>query len=196
MVFYSHMLPSPRETFENVYQKLSLPVKKFLIKKTHGDQNAAEEVFARTWSAAWQGFSKFHNKSSYFTWICRIGLNKIADYWHDQINDNSRWVAPFFKELGTGDTHSLTPEELTSLSELRTSLRECMNLLPENKRRLLQFRFWYQWSLKEMSEHLGISERAVEGRLYRAKQLLKKVLHTHHPELAPHAISIHGRELR
>lgn len=174
-----------RSSFESIYRLLALPVKKFLIKKMGGDQNAAEEIFARTWSAAWQGFSKFRHKSSYFTWVCRIGLNKIADYWHDQINDNSRWVAPLFKEWGTGDTHDLTPEELISLSELRASLRECMSLLPEDKRVLLQFRYWYDLTLKEISAKLGISERAVEGRLYRAKQLLKKFLCAHHPELAP-----------
>lgn len=173
------------EPFEIIYRKLGLPVKKFLIKKMGGDQKAAEEVFARTWSAAWEGFSKFQHKSSYFTWICRIGLNKIADYWHDQINDNSRWVAPLFKEWGTGDVNKLSPEERMILAELRASLRDCLNLISEDKRQLLQFRFWYQWSLREISEHLGISERAVEGRLYRAKQLLKKILRTHHPELAP-----------
>lgn len=175
----------PREPFESVYRKLSLPVKKFLIKKTSGDSQAAEEVFARTWSAVWQGWHSFRHKSSYFTWICRIGLNKIADYWHDQINDNSRWVAPLFKDWGTGNTQTLSPEEKMALSEIRVSLRDCLNLIPEDKRQLLQFRFWYQWSLKEISEHLGISERAVEGRLYRAKQLLKKILRAHHPELLP-----------
>lgn len=175
----------PREPFESVYRKLSLPVKKFLIKKLGGDQSAAQEIFARTWSAAWRGFSQFRHKSSYFTWVCRIGLNKIADYWHDQINDNSRWVAPLFKEWGIGDTHNLTPEELISLSELRASLRECMSLMPEDKRQLLQFHYWYDLTLKEIAEKLGVSERAVEGRLYRAKQLLKKILRTSHPELLP-----------
>ena len=150
-----------------------------------GDSQAAEEVFARTWSAAWQGFSQFRHKSSYFTWICRIGLNKIADYWHDQINDNSRWVAPLLKEWGTGDTRSLSPEEKMTLAELRASLRECMNLLPDNKRRLLQFHYWYDLTLKEIATKLGVSERAVEGRLYRAKKVLKKILHTEHPELLP-----------
>lgn len=174
---------SKSQLFEAIYRQLALPVMKFLVKRLGGDQQAAEEVFSRTWAAAWEGWDSFRHKSSYFTWICRIGLNKTADYWRDQVNDNSRWIAPILKDMAIADTKQLSPEERMSLAELRAALRDCLNLLPQDKRQLLQFRFWYGWSLKQISEKLGISERAVEGRLYRAKQTLKRLLRTNHPEL-------------
>ena len=150
-----------------------------------GDQRGAEEVFARTMSAAWEGWQNFRHKSSYFTWICRIGLNKIADYYRDQVNDNSRWVLPILEELAQAPANDLSPLEKLSLAELRAAMRECLNLLSEEKRELLQFRFWRGLTIKEIAVLTNSSERAVEGKLYRAKQLLKTILQERYPAFIP-----------
>ncbi|MEK7111524.1 MAG: sigma-70 family RNA polymerase sigma factor [Patescibacteria group bacterium] len=173
------------QSFEAIYRLLALPVLKFIVKKMGGDQEAAEEIFGRTISAAWGGWHKFRHKSSYFTWICRIALNKIADYYRDQVNDNSRWVLPILEDIAQADTGELDPYERASLSELRMAMRECLNLLPKEKRKLLQFRFWREMTIKEISKITGSSERAVEGKIYRAKKILKKILHTKYPEVCP-----------
>lgn len=180
--------PTPRlfrhQSFETIYRLLALPVLKFIVKKMGGDQKAAEEVFARTISAAWEGWYKFRHKSSYFTWICRIALNKIADYYRDQVNDNSRWVLPVLENIAAGDTDQLDPYERASLSELRAAMRECLNLLPEEKRKLLQFRFWREMTIKEIASITGSSERAVEGKIYRAKKVLKSILQYKYPAIS------------
>jgi len=163
---------------------LALPVLKFIVKKMGGDQTVAEEVFARTISAAWEGWHTFRHKSTYFTWICKIGLNKIADYYRDQVNDNSRWVLPVLENLSYADPDQLTPLEKLELAELRASLRECLNLLPDDKRRLLQFRYWREFSIKRIAVLTGSSERGVEGKIYRAKKLLKSILLRRRPDIA------------
>lgn len=158
---------------------------KFLVKRMGGDLQAAEEVFSRTISAAWGGWHTFRHKSSYFTWLCRIALNKMADYYRDQVNDNSRWVLPVLEKFAEADTKELTPLEKLSLAELRAAMRECLSLLPDESRRLLQFRFWHDMTIKEIAIVTGTSERAVEGKIYRAKQLLKRILREQHPEFVP-----------
>lgn len=173
------------QSFELVYRKLALPLMKFLVKRMGGDQQAAEEMFARTISAAWEGWHTFRHKSSYFTWICRIGLNKIADYYRDQVNDNSRWILPVLEKISGADTRELTPLEKLSLGELRAAMRECMSLLPDESRKLLQFRYWHELTIKEIAMITGASERAIEGKLYRAKRLLKRLFASRHPSMAP-----------
>lgn len=179
------MEKTPRWPFEIAYRKLALPVMKFLVKRMGGNQFAAEEVFARTWSAAWEGWHTFRHKSTYFTWVCRIALNKMADYYRDQINDNSRWVLPTLEHLAAGNIDELTPLEKLQLAEMRSSLRECMSLLSEEKRILLQFRYWRRLTITEIAQLTGSSERAVEGKIYRAKKILKQILRRRHPELVP-----------
>lgn len=156
--------------FEVVYKNLAVPLTKFVIKRVSGDSQATEEVLSATMIAAWRGWNTFRHKSSYFTWLCRIALNKIADYYHDQVNSRSAIIVPLIDAITQKDEKSLSPEEGLALADLRKSVNGCLNLLPTEKRRLLWFRYWKDMSYGEISKIMGISERAVEGQLYRAKE--------------------------
>lgn len=138
-------------------------------------EKEAEEVVEETFVAAWRGWNSFEHKSSYFTWLCRISLNKISDYYHDQINRKSRIVVPIIDALTEADTKSLSPDEALALKELRKSVNKCLDSMSPEKRKLLQFRYWYDLSYSEIAKILDTSERAVEGRIYRAKEEFEKV---------------------
>jgi len=154
--------------FEKIYKELALPLTKFVMKRMGARESEVEEVVEETVVAAWKGWNTFEHKSSYFT------LNKISDYYRDQINKNSRIVVPIIEALTEADSKSLSPEEAMALKELRNSVNNCLNLMSPEKRKLLQFRYWYNLSYDEISRILGISERAVEGQIYRAKQEFEK----------------------
>lgn len=174
------MLKNPR--FEKVYRQISKPVFKFIAKRIGATPQAAEEVFEETMIAAWKGFNTFKNKSSYFTWICRIALNKIADYYRGQINERSVYVAPFLEELANIEDNNLNPEEYLALEELRVSIRNCLNILPSEKRNLLYLRYWEKLTIKEIAKRVGSTERKVEGKIYRAKQSLRTIFEDKYPE--------------
>lgn len=181
MVEKSHASPNPH--FVQLYQKFALPLMKFLAKRTGGNQEVAKEVFSRTVLSAWKGFHTFENKSSYFTWLCRIALNKLADYYRDQIHERSKLITPTLKDLANIKDKNLTPEEKLVLDELRACVHECLDLLPEEKRKLLYLRFWQEKTVKNIAQALGISERAAEGKIYRAKFAFRQALINKHPEL-------------
>lgn len=163
------------ESFSSEFEKLATPLTKFIIKRVSGDSKATEEVLSSTMIAAWKGWLTFQHKSSYFTWLCRIALNKIADYYHDQVHEGSRIVVPLIDTITDADTKTLSPEESLALKELRRSVNDCLDLMSPEKRRLLQFRYWYDLSYTEIAKIMGISERAVEGQIYRAKHEFAKV---------------------
>ena len=164
--------------FEKVYRKLALPLTKFIIKAVGGKEEVVDEVLSETFIAAWKGWKTFKHKSSYFTWLCKIALNKIADYYRDQVNRNSGIIVPLFGNLDIPDSKTLSPEEKLALKELRESVNNCLNLLPYEKRRLLWFRYWKDLSYQEIARIMNISERAVEGKLYRAKHAFARVWNT------------------
>ncbi len=161
-------------SFVAIYKELLLPLTKFVIKRMGVSESEAEEVVEDTFVAAWRGWNAFEHKSSYFTWLCRISLNKISDYYRDQINKKSRIVVPIIEALTETDT-KLSPEEKLALKELRASVNKCLDSMPPDKRKLLQFRYWHDLSYSEIAKILNISERAVEGRIYRAKEEFEKV---------------------
>lgn len=161
--------------FEKIYKELALPLTKFVMKRMGADEKEVEEVVEETVVAAWRGWNTFQHKSSYFTWLCRIALNKISDYYRDQVNKNSRIVVPIIEAFTEADPKSLSPEESLILNELKKSVNRCLDLMSPEKRKLLHFRYWYNLSYGEIGKILGISERAVEGQIYRAKSEFAKV---------------------
>jgi RNA polymerase sigma-70 factor (ECF subfamily) len=161
--------------FDALYRSISTPLFKFIAKHLGKDQVTVEEIFEETIVAGWKGYKTFQHKSTYFTWLCRIALNKIADYYHDQVNENSGIIVPLIDSLTYIDRDNLSPEENLALKELRTSVNNCLNLLPYEKRQLLWFRYWKDYSYEKIGKILGISDRAVEGRIYRAKEEFAEV---------------------
>ena len=168
------MQKNPR-WFKELYRNFSQPLFRFIAKRVGRNEDLIEEVFQETIIAGWHGYNTFKHKSSYFTWLCRIALNKIADYYHDQVNENSKIIVPFIDSLTDIDSKNLSPEESLSLKELRASVNRALNLLPLEKRQLLWFRYWKDYSYEKIGEIMGLSERSVEGKLYRAKHEFAKV---------------------
>jgi len=162
--------------FEKVYKKVASPLLKFIAKRIGRDEDVVNEIFTNTVSAAWKSFKTFEHKSSYFTWVCRIALNKIADYYRGQINERSRFVAPFLEDIANIEDKSLSPEEEYALQELRVSIRKCLDILPTEKRNLLYLRYWEGLTIKKIAKRFGVTERVIEGKIYRAKKVLKQIL--------------------
>lgn len=170
------MKKNPR--FESFYKKFSIPLTRFIAKRIGADQRATEEIFEETMVAAWKGLKTFRHKSSYFTWLCRISLNKISDYYKGQINRNSQIVVPIIEALTETDRRHLSPDEKMILEELRVSVNKCLDLMSPQKRRYLQFRYWQDLSYSQIAKIVGTSIRAVEGQIYRAKGEFAKVWHS------------------
>ncbi len=169
--------------FELFYKEFGLPIYKFVVRKTGGNSDAAEEVCSRTFEAALKGWNSFGHRSTYFTWVCKIALNKLADYYREQIHHNSRIIVPMLEEFSNLEDKNLRPEERLALKELQVAVKDCLLLLPESKRKLLYLRYWEDATMKKLGDFLGVSERAAEGKLYRAKKEFLILFTQRYPDL-------------
>lgn len=161
--------------FNILYKKFLSPLTRFVFKKIGSDPENADIIVSETFEAAWKGYKTFKHKSSFFTWLCRISLNKIADYYRDQIHRRSHLVVPTLKQLSQIESKDIAVDERLALDEMRAKVNEVLNLLPENKRKLLQYRYYKDLSYKEISIVMKLSPRAVEGKIYRAKKAFAKL---------------------
>ncbi len=69
-----------------------------------------------------------------------------------------------------------TPEEELLRREREESLRRALEELPASDRRLIYRKYWYRQPTAQIAAELGLTARAVEGRLYRAKRRLRELL--------------------
>jgi RNA polymerase sigma-70 factor, ECF subfamily len=172
-----------RQTITGLYKQLSRPILRFILKRNGGDLEAAQQVVQDTFVAALTSFHTFHKKSTYFTWLCKIALNKMADYYRDQVNRKSKFFVPTARQFDQLLSPELAPDEELAIAELQIALTRCLNLLPPEYRRLLHLKYYEQLSSREISLQLNLSPRKLEGRLYRARKSLATVVSRLYPHL-------------
>ncbi|MCI5500275.1 MAG: sigma-70 family RNA polymerase sigma factor [Clostridiales bacterium] len=69
-----------------------------------------------------------------------------------------------------------TPEEALLRRERQEAVRAALQKLPAKDRALLYRKYYYRQSTAQIAAELGLTERGVEGRLYRLKRRLRHVL--------------------
>ena len=69
-----------------------------------------------------------------------------------------------------------TPEEQTLRRERQEALRWAMKELRPLERQIFYRKYYYRQSTAQIAAELSLTERAVEGKLYRARQRLRKAL--------------------
>ena len=67
-----------------------------------------------------------------------------------------------------------TPEEALLRKERARRIKTVADALPRSERLLFYRKYYYMQSTSQISAETGMSERAVEGRLYRIKRKLRK----------------------
>ena len=74
---------------------------------------------------------------------------------------------------GSPPSPELTPEEALLRQERQTALQAALGQLSAGERLLFYRKYYYLQSTAQIALELGLTERAVEGRLYRLKRQLR-----------------------
>lgn len=147
-----------------------------LISNSIGDPVEALDLVQDTFVSAFAALSRYDGSRPFKLWISKIALNKCRDW------ARRRKVRSFFSfahPLQVAEEYqSDEPDgfrEAAAKGELRRT-EAAINQLPFALREILVLRGIEELSQSEAALTLGISEKASETRLYRARTQLKRLL--------------------
>lgn len=82
---------------------------------------------------------------------------------------------------------SAEPDPLDWLlaKEQQRIVREALTKLPSREAELLLLKYTEDWSYRQLAEHLGVTTSAVEARLHRAREKMRRSLAQLAPEIVP-----------
>lgn len=136
------------------------------------DPEEAREATQDTFVRAYLALGRYRKKGRFSTWLFQIALNLCRDRYRSKAGRQRR--ATDSNNALTNDPTCLSPrpDESTSRSEEHERLHEAILALPESLRAVAILCGIEQLSHRQCAAILKCSERAVEGRYYRARQEL------------------------
>ena len=139
-----------------------------IIKNPQDQEDCLSEVIARVWEKMEQ-FNE--ERGSWKAWLTAVTRNTALNYAR---NISRRGGDEEISE----DTPSpeLSPEETVLRQERRAELRHALGQLSPRDRIMFYRKYYYLQSTAQIASELGMTERAVEGKLYRLKKRLREML--------------------
>ncbi len=144
-----------------------------LVRGSIGDGDAALDVTQETFIAAFAALKSYDGTRSFKTWLSRIAINKCRDWARRRaVRRFFSFALPIEAAATVADEGIPADRQLAGQTEL-ARVREAIAKLPLAIREPLILHAIEGSTQAETAEILGISEKAVETRIYRARKALQ-----------------------
>lgn len=144
---------------------------RYVIAPILRDPQEREECLSEVTMRVWEKIDPFQEeRGSWNGWLTALTR-------HAALNHARRIFRHGGAEALSEDPPSpeLTPEEVLLRQERQTALQAALGQLSAGERLLFYRKYYYLRSTAQIALELGLTERAVEGRLYRLKRQLRKL---------------------
>ncbi|QOT73150.1 sigma-70 family RNA polymerase sigma factor [Sphingobium fuliginis] len=149
----------------------------FRLARGHaGDATEALDITQETFISAFAALGRYDGARPFRLWIARIAVNKCRDWARRRAVRRFFTFARPIEEAGAVADGMPTPEEAVQSRAELAHIHAAIAALPGNLKDVLVLRAIEGMSQAEAAQILGISEKAVETRLYRARNKLAEGL--------------------
>lgn len=156
------------EAYREFYDRYSLRLMRYLVSLHRGDVGTAKDTFQNTVLRVGRYVKVFRDEAVFVSWILRLAKTAFLD----ENRKLSRYQR-LLERFGTSLDGSAVESKHGGLAD---SLVEALGALEPNAARLLDDFYRKGLSYAEIGLGLGISARAVEGRLARARAGLRELI--------------------
>ncbi|HEY0943817.1 MAG TPA: sigma-70 family RNA polymerase sigma factor [Opitutaceae bacterium] len=155
---------------DRLMMRWQAPLRGFLFRQLQNEQDAldlAQETFVRIY----QHRERFRPGARFSTWMFQIALNLARDH----LRRRGRRPTASLDEAPE-PAESETPKSQAETAEAAVAVRAAIAALPDDLREAVVLFEYEDKSHAEIAEIVGATPKAVETRLYRARDLLRQRL--------------------
>lgn len=162
--------PITEEQVRDIYRETIEPLYRFVSRRCGGDRELAEDITQETWIRAVRVWRLEGIPQQPIAWLTTVSRNLLL---------NQLRRRPHLSLDHVAAERALAAVEADCLSdsaEVAAAVNRALDRLPSNQSRLLEAFHYDHRRVAEIADAYGISERAVEGRLRRARENLRRLL--------------------
>ncbi|MEJ2597497.1 MAG: RNA polymerase sigma factor [Anaerolineales bacterium] len=134
-----------------------------------GNAEDAEDASQETFLRAYKALRRYDRRRSFSTWLLSIA----AHYCIDQIRKRRMRIVSI-EDLPVPDLPDRAPglEATVDLKEQQRRVRTLLETLDPTDRAAVIMYYWYDFSYREISQTLSLTESAIKSRLHRARRAM------------------------
>jgi len=157
----------------------------FMILKMINNKSDAEDLTIEAFGKAFKNIHQYSSDYAFSTWLFKIASNNCIDYLRknkisgfqtitsaDEISRSDDDSEPTI----TLSSDSLDPEESMIKDQKVILMRTVVQKLKPRYRKLIELRYFNEYSYEEISQELELPIGTVKAQLFRARELLYNVL--------------------
>ncbi len=151
----------------------------FMLLKMVGNPSDAEDLTIESFGKAFRNLEQYTPEFAFSTWLFKIATNSCIDF------IRKKQLSPSAIDQIHEDLDSITvnlqsdlpdPEEALINDQKIAVLRGNINRLKPQYRRLIEMRYFKEYSYEEIASELKLPIGTVKAQLFRAKSLLYNIL--------------------
>ena len=145
----------------------------YIVSNILKDTRDTEECISDIYLLVWNKIDSYSNlKGRFSTWLTTITRNTAVNYLKRKNIASNAICAELTEDLST----STTPELDLLNKERASQLLKTIQTLSIGEQHLFYRKYYYLQSTAQIGAELGMTERSVEGKLYRLRKKLQKLL--------------------
>ena len=153
----------------------------FMLLKMVNNRSDAEDLTLEAFGKAFKNLHQYSPTYAFSTWLFKIATNNCIDFIRkkrgntvslDQSIDEEENVTP----SASIQSDSLDPEEYLINQQKVGLMRELVGKLKPRYRKLVELRYFSEFSYDEISQELELPIGTVKAQLFRARELLFNIL--------------------
>jgi RNA polymerase sigma factor (sigma-70 family) len=150
----------------------------YMLLKMVNNASDAEDLTIEAFGKAFRNLDLYTPKFAFSTWLFKIATNNCVDFIRkkqlspallDQQEDQDDMTVNIQSDIPD-------PEETLINHQKIKALQEIVSQLKPRYRRLIELRYFKEYSYEEISSEMDLPIGTVKARLYRAKSLLYNIL--------------------
>lgn len=147
------------------------PLMRYIIAPILQNPQDREDCLSEVLMRVWEKIGQFDGeKGSFRAWLTAITRNTALNHARKASGSSAEELSE------STPSPDPTPEETLLKKERQEALKTALNRLSYKDRLLFYRKYYYRQSTAQIAAELGMTERAVEGKLYRVKKQLRKSL--------------------
>lgn len=169
-----------QKAYEELFKRYRDAIYYMLLKMVNNKVDAEDLTF-EAFGKAFRNLKQYSPNYAFSTWLFKIASNNCIDFLRKKRNntvsiDGTGYDDSEKRYVMTLVSDCLNPEQTIVKDQEAKIMREKVSMLKDRYRKLVELRYFKEYSYEEIAEELDLPLGTVKAQLFRARELLLKLM--------------------